>query len=261
MWALFVCGFFGLAIATEWWNESTFENAKSLALMFDRESKRHNVWREGHIAMSTKQMEMYYEVARAPWVKTICETGFNAGHSAAIFMVANPQAKVISFDLGQFGYTMTNLKLMKELFGDRFEYILGDSRQTIPEMIASRPDVKCDVFSIDGGHDAETVYHDIVNFRQMANCRNWVLADDAGFQQVNLAWQQGKDDGHVFQHMCLVDYEPTVSSWQYFYRGQPRTWCSGYFNKSEMADCPVLFEKNPNTNVTKCEVLYERGIY
>ena len=43
----------------------------------------------------------YFEVARGPSVKTLCETGFNAGHSAAIWMNANPEARMFSFDLGQ----------------------------------------------------------------------------------------------------------------------------------------------------------------
>ena len=82
--------------------------------------KRHMEYREGHIASSDKQLRHYFEVARAPFVKSICETGFNAGHSAAVFLNANPRATVLSFDLGQFEYTLSTLKLMKEMFKDRW---------------------------------------------------------------------------------------------------------------------------------------------
>ncbi len=55
---------------------------------------RHFAYREGHVAKSDLAMEMYYEMARQPNIRTICETGFNAGHSSAIFLVANPQARI-----------------------------------------------------------------------------------------------------------------------------------------------------------------------
>merc|ERR1719444_658065 len=116
-----------------WWEESSLDNAKSLALYFDREARRYFVYTEGNIASSEKAMAMYYHVARGPTVKTICEVGFNAGHSAALFLNANPQAKVIAFDIAQFPYTRGNLLLMKDLFGDRFEYVLGPSATSIPE--------------------------------------------------------------------------------------------------------------------------------
>ena len=109
----------GIVSSVNWWEESSLSNARSLAMVFDRESRRHNVYREGNLLMSDSQLEFYFEIARAPWIKTICETGFNAGHSAAVFLNANPHARVISFDLGQFDYTLRNLRLMKEMFPDR----------------------------------------------------------------------------------------------------------------------------------------------
>merc|ERR1719444_529082 len=100
--------------AKRWWEESSLDNAKSLALYFDREARRYFVYTEGNIASSEKAMAMYYHVARGPTVKNICEIGFNAGHSAALFLNANPEANLYTFDIGQFAYTHGNLRLMKE---------------------------------------------------------------------------------------------------------------------------------------------------
>merc|ERR1740138_996984 len=110
-----------------WWEVSSEENAKSLALYFDREARRYFVYTEGNIASSEKALSMYFNVARGPTVQNICEIGFNAGHSAALFMNANPEANLYSFDIAQFKYTLGNIQLMKELFPDRFEFILGPS--------------------------------------------------------------------------------------------------------------------------------------
>lgn len=43
-----------------WWDISSLQNAESLALFFDRESRRHFVYREGHITSSRKALQMYY---------------------------------------------------------------------------------------------------------------------------------------------------------------------------------------------------------
>ena len=49
-----------------------------------RRSRRYFVYREGTVVSSEKALAMYFEVARSPHVRTMCETGFNAGHSAAV---------------------------------------------------------------------------------------------------------------------------------------------------------------------------------
>merc|ERR1719253_2364861 len=58
--------------APNWWEVSSEENAKSLALYFDREARRHFVYTEGNIASSEKALSMYFNVARGPTVKNIC---------------------------------------------------------------------------------------------------------------------------------------------------------------------------------------------
>merc|ERR1712037_761980 len=107
---------------------------------------------------SEKAFSMYFHVARGPTVRNICEVGFNAGHSAAVFLNANPEAAVYSFDIGPFPYTRGNAELMEQLFDDRFEYIQGPSGDTVPEFHRQRPNVRCDVISVDGDHSTEGTF-------------------------------------------------------------------------------------------------------
>lgn len=235
-----------------WWEESSLENAKSLALFFDREARRYFVYTEGTIASSEKAMAMYYHIARGPTVKTICEVGFNAGHSSALFLNANPQARVIAFDIGQFPYTVGNLHLMKDMFGDRFDYILGPSEKSVPEYHKRHPDVKCDVISVDGDHSTDGTFADLANFKPMASCRNWVLMDDAGWSSTNLAWQKAKDEGILTQVECFADLNPRPD-FQFIDFPLNRSWCLGFLNIGDLADadqCPVWFEGNPNLDKT-----------
>eukprot|EP00933_Yihiella_yeosuensis_P044359 TRINITY_DN39457_c0_g1_i1.p1 TRINITY_DN39457_c0_g1~~TRINITY_DN39457_c0_g1_i1.p1 ORF type:complete len:317 (-),score=42.91 TRINITY_DN39457_c0_g1_i1:178-1038(-) len=232
---------------TNWWEESSEENARSLALYFDREARRYFVYTEGNIASSEKAFSMYYNVARGPTVKNICEVGFNAGHSASMFLNANPKANMYSFDIGQFPYTRGNSKLMKELFKDRFEYIEGPSQETIPKFAEDRPDVKCDVISVDGDHSTEGTLADIINFRKLASCRNWILMDDAGWSTTNSAWQQAKDAGIITQVECFADMSPKPD-FQFIDYPRNRSWCLGFFNVQDLdPTCPVWFTENPNT--------------
>merc|ERR1719382_2153061 len=233
-----------------WWEESSPENAKSLALYFDREARRYFVYTEGNIASSDKALSMYFHVARGPTVKNICEVGFNAGHSAAVFLNANPEANMYSFDIGQFPYTRGNAALMKDLFPDRFEYIEGPSAEAVPLFHQDRPDVKCDVISVDGDHSMEGTFADLANFRQLASCRNWVLMDDAGWSSTNTAWQRAKDEGIITQVECFVDMNPRPD-YQFMDFPDNRSWCLGFFNVGDMDEqCPRWFEESPNTDKT-----------
>jgi predicted O-methyltransferase YrrM len=234
----------------KWYEESSEENAKSLALYFDREARRYFVYTEGNIASSEKALSMYFHTARGPTVKNICEVGFNAGHSAAVFLNANPEADMYSFDIGQFPYTRGNAALMKDLFPDRFEYISGPSQETAVQFAQERPKTKCDLISIDGDHTHEGTFQDLVNFRHLASCRNWVLMDDAGWNSTNSAWQRAKDEGIITQVECFADMNPHPD-FQFMDFPMNRSWCLGFFNVGDLDDqCPVWFETNPNTDKT-----------
>ena len=60
---------------------------------------------EGFSAQEPPEVAAYIEMAQDESVHTICETGFNAGHSSLIWLLANPTAKVYSFDLGEHDYS------------------------------------------------------------------------------------------------------------------------------------------------------------
>eukprot|EP00386_Alphamonas_edax_P016256 GDKI01049653.1.p1 GENE.GDKI01049653.1~~GDKI01049653.1.p1 ORF type:complete len:311 (-),score=64.65 GDKI01049653.1:40-972(-) len=234
------------SVTKPWWLESTVDNARSMALFFDREARRFATYMEGNVATSERALRMYFEVARGPNVKTICEIGFNAGHSAAIFLVANPHAKVVSFDVGQFNYTVANANLMKDIFGDRFFMVWGDSKLSVPSVRAELPDLRCDVIAIDGDHSTETAFLDLMNMRELASCRNWVLFDDPGYRSTNLAWQGAKDKGIVTQTECFIDVSPKPS-YMFIEFPDHRSWCLGFMNIADREPECKFFDHSPNT--------------
>lgn len=139
---------------------------------------------EGYATQSSRQTEQYAALAAAPAVRTICETGFNGGHSALLYLLANPTAHVISFDLGKYAYTDAAAQWLAAKFPQRFELIRGDSTQTVPRLVAERPDLRCDFISVDGGHTEEVATADVWNLARIAtlspsgDAANVLLVDD-----------------------------------------------------------------------------------
>lgn len=54
--------------------------------------------------MERGQVDFYARTATDPAIRTVCEVGFNAGYSTAVWLSANPLSKVISFDLIMLGH-------------------------------------------------------------------------------------------------------------------------------------------------------------
>jgi hypothetical protein len=77
-----------------------------------------------------EQMLRYIEFARQPNVRTVCEVGFNGGHSAAMWLNANPAITLHVFDLDVpfVHYTRPAAHFLSELFGKRFNWHAGDSK-------------------------------------------------------------------------------------------------------------------------------------
>lgn len=157
-------------------------------------SNLHMGWKVGagalwSIAATPRQTEYYLRAAAHPSVRTICEVGFNAGHSTAVWLAASRRTtRVYSFDRMQLSYSRASLALLQKLFPGRLEMSEGDSDRSVPNLVAQRcaDDAtrslpKCDLISIDGGHDEFTTLHDVLNMLPLANPRGaTVLFDDIG---------------------------------------------------------------------------------
>lgn len=133
------------------------------------------VLKDSFVTQTPEIVQVLSITAQQPWVKTICETGFSAGHSAMLFLLANRQAEVYSFGLGSQSYSATAQKFLSKKFGDRFQLTKGNSTTQLPLFRKLHPGVQCDLMFVDGGYDEETVEADIRNFRKMANPMNQVL--------------------------------------------------------------------------------------
>lgn len=132
---------------------------------------------EGHSQERIGKTNDLIDLVKAP-VKRVLEIGFNAGHSAELVLETNPDAFLVSFDVGSHAYVPHAKEIIDELYPDRHVLVLGDSRLTIPEFVAQYPTARFDVIFIDGGHSYEVVRADLENCAALAHDQTIVIMDD-----------------------------------------------------------------------------------
>lgn len=143
---------------------------------------------EGHMTPSPEVLNLWKDVKAKTGFKHIFEIGTNAGHSAAIIMTLFEDVKVTSIDIGAHPYTSVAVSVLKEKFGDRFNYIemntvsyfdgLKNGTIQFPEGV--------DIINIDGDHSVNGALNDIMMARHL-KLKN-ILIDDFAMYGVPQAY-------------------------------------------------------------------------
>jgi hypothetical protein len=69
-----------------------------------------------------------------PSVVTVCETGFEIGHSALAFLHASPSTRVISFDMMDTQYKLDCAGWLQETYGkERVQVVPGNTADSVPQ--------------------------------------------------------------------------------------------------------------------------------
>ena len=176
---------------------------------------------EGGSFQIPRQVARLCELVSKCEAKSIMEIGFNAGHSALLFLaITPPETKVVSFDLGEYAYVFAAKRYIDSVFPGRHTLVTGDSTVTIPkyeEQVAHRmknpqtaPPLRFDFIFIDGGHQTDIPMKDIMNSQRLASGEHTVIAVDDicrvperhahyTIEPTN-AWKQLIDIGVVSEH-------------------------------------------------------------
>lgn len=115
--------------------------------------------------------------------KLILEIGFGAGRSSLLFLLANPNSRLIVFDICYYKYTIPCFEYLQEQFPDRLLLITGDSNQTIPRFFVHNQQIKFDLIHIDGGRDRTIATKDFASTYLMA--ANLVVFNDTHIEELN----------------------------------------------------------------------------
>lgn len=145
------------------------------------------------------------------------EIGMNAGHSAMLALESDPNIVVYSNDLGMVIdgfrhdiYADAAAKFLKETYGDRFHFLLGDCTQVVPTFIKENPDIKFDIVHIDGAK--ETYTDDYYNFKPALVGGATVIIDDANIPRVRTQIDQLINVGELERREQFPRYDEAFTN-------------------------------------------------
>ena len=204
----------GMKTGEPWLTQSYTMNEYKFKMEFKRvvqytKTKHKNI--EGHSADSPELTRMYLSIVNtSSFIRTVCETGFNAGHSSLSWLTGNVHTHVYSFDLGKHQYSRPMATYLQAVFPGRLKVTWGDSNVTIPAFTKQHPDVQCDLIVVDGGHSYFMANADLSNFRHLASKVHLLIVDDYHNKPiVKKAWIQNVKSGKVQEFFrCATSDSP-----------------------------------------------------
>ena len=176
----------------------------------------------GHAAQVPEQVASFRKLMAMPGLRSgcICEIGFNAGHSA-IMWLHDTSAQLVEFDLQTLPYSESSRRLVESAFPGRVHFHVGKSRETVPLYVSrvrneiARP---CDLWLVDGDHGSGAK-HDLMNALSASRAGTIVVVDDASlrFPLLRKYWRIHVALGSIRELSCV----------QLSHRGSRKGWCVG----------------------------------
>ena len=108
-----------------------------------------------------------------------CETGFNCGHSSALFLEQDPRLHMVSFDKFKWEWSRPGSEAMGRKYGARSQQVPGDSLTAVPgHWLGPSTPPQCDLIHVDGGHTYVLALQDALHFIMHARCGALIVMDD-----------------------------------------------------------------------------------
>jgi predicted O-methyltransferase YrrM len=140
---------------------------------------------EGNSQEISQQVDDLISLTNKPNLN-VMEIGFNAGHSAEVFLQNNKELTLTSFDLGIHPYVKYAKEYIDATYPGRHKLLIGDSTITIPNYLQVCNN-KFDIIFIDGGHEYKVAKADMENCFHLAHKDTIVILDDTMFTK---GWEQ-----------------------------------------------------------------------
>jgi hypothetical protein len=97
-------------------------------------------------AQAVQAIQLLQAIIKRNGAATVCETGFNAGHSTLLFL-ALPNTTVVTFDTFERGYQRAALRYIRHDLGldSRLHVGVGDTRHTVRSFAEAHRRVRCEL--------------------------------------------------------------------------------------------------------------------
>jgi predicted O-methyltransferase YrrM len=118
-------------------------------------------------------------------IHNILEIGFNAGFSALLFLLSNDSVHITCVDNCSHQYTLACSDKIKNKFGNRFQFIQGDSQQVLQSLHKSY-----NLIHIDGCRHASVAKSDIIQSYRLSKKETILVMDDYNFAHLKIIWDE-----------------------------------------------------------------------
>lgn len=125
-----------------------------------------------------KTMAHHSDICIENDVKSVMQIGFNSGISAEKYLLTEGVEEVLSFDIATHLYLPYANLLLEKKYPGRHLLISGDSKSSVPTFHRMFPNKKYDFIFIDGDHNFEGAYADIINCSKIAHEKTILILDD-----------------------------------------------------------------------------------
>lgn len=157
------------------------------------------------VLLENKRINLFSAATEA---QEILEIGFNAGHSAALMLLANPDSKLLAFDICEHRYTEGCFAVLADRFANRIDLIPGDSNTTVPLFRLEHPAVYFDLLHIDGSHNYQAATTDFMNCHSLAKHGSLMIWDDTNNAELDLLFNAFVEDRLIVERF---DFLPTFT--------------------------------------------------
>ena len=112
----------------------------------------------GHSGQVEEEIALLHSLSADKDVRTVCEIGFNAGHSAVAMLEGHNHVALVEFDLLGMLYSKAAKKALEKSYPNRTRFFQGSSQMTVPQyaiLVAADPvrNPPCDLWMVDGDHN------------------------------------------------------------------------------------------------------------
>lgn len=143
-----------------------------------------------------KQINLF-SIGKLNTSQNILEIGFNAGHSALIFLLANPSSKIYCFDICHHKYTKPCFDYLDRNFPGRLTLIEGRSVEKMSVFKNQFPDLMCDVVHIDGDHEMSNANGDFFHSLAYAKYKAFLIFNNIDMEWLRILWDGYLRDLHL----------------------------------------------------------------
>jgi len=149
-----------------------------------------------------KQLNLFWVGTQAE--TSICEIGFNGGHSALLFLLGNTaeNLRFTIFDIASHSYVPVCFDYIQSKFSNvNFELIIGDSTITVPKFVDSNSRLigTYDVVHVDGGHMKDVVEKDMIMAKQLVRVGGILVVDDTDNKYINAEVEECINSGSYIE--------------------------------------------------------------